>query len=69
MKSDGFYPSTQTWLESWDRQLQNEILCDSLRFKGGVVGSGKVDNWSFRWNDVRPTGTMVGGIHLLWGVY
>ena len=31
-------------------------MCDALGFKGSVVGSGKVDNWSFRWNDVTPTG-------------
>ena len=51
-----FTPSTRTSLESWGRQLQNDIMCDALGFKGSVVGSGKVDNWSFRWNDVTPTG-------------
>ena len=34
-------------------------MCDALGFKGSVVGSGKVDNWSFRWNDVTPTGTVL----------
>ena len=54
-----FTPSTRTCLESWGRQLQNDIMCDALGFKGSVVGSGKVDNWSFRWNDVTPTGTTI----------
>ena len=51
-----FTPSTRTCRESWGRQLQNDIMCDALGFKGSVVGSGKVDNWSFRWNDVTPPG-------------
>ena len=56
-----FTPSTRTCLESWGRQLQNDIMCDALGFKGSVVGSGKVDNWSFRWNDVTPTGINCSG--------